>query len=279
MSIMDFFRGQPAAAGATPNPGGTSGQQQVPVGADPNNPLIPAGTVKTQDTTVGGAGNDTLGGAGAVDKSPLADFSKLWETTPSKGPDGKEIVQDDPLSILPNMQADPAKMYEAAKRIDFSKVMNPEKVKAALTGDSAAFSEVINSVAQAAFANSAMANTRIVEAALKQMTGKLFDTAIPHLVKKHSTRETVVSDNPIFADPAVAPMLSMLESQLQSKFPQASAKEISDMAKRYINGLGKALTGTDLDNPNNKDGTGPRGGKGGKPNSGAEEDWSTFLAA
>jgi len=280
-SIMDFFRGTPAAANAgAPNPqlgnntppGGNNNPNPAGGGAGDNtegggtssagNTLVPAGT-----------GNDTVAGGGGEDKSPMAEFAKLWETKSTKDAAGNDTTPPDPLDVLPNFQIDPKKMYESAARIDFSKVMNADKVKAALGGDSAAFGEVINQVAQAAFANSAMSTTRIVEAALKSMLPKLTDSAIPHLVRKHSVRETVASENPIFADPAVAPMLQMLETQLSTQFPQASAKDISQMAKKYLGNLGTALSkGSSDNNPNNAGNN-----AGGRPIA-KEEDWSTFLS-
>jgi len=279
---MDYFRGTPSGSqGVAPNanlannvpPGGNPNPNPTGGGNTDNNTGNP-GVSGGNDTQPGASGSDTvIGGAGSEDKSPMAEFSKLWETKPTKDAAGNDTTPSDPLDILPNLQADPKKMFEAASRIDFSKVMNVEKVKAALSGDSAAFSEVINQVAQAAFANSAMSTTRIVEAALKSMIPKLTDTAIPHLVRKHSVRETVVNENPIFADPAVAPMLQMLETQLSTQFPQASAKDISQMAKKYLGNLGTALNKGSEDTSNPNDGT-SAGGK----RTAQQEDWSTFLA-
>lgn len=175
-------------------------------------------------------------------KSPLADFADLWKNDAPK--EGEEAPTDwaNPDSILPNIKVDPKKLYEMAQRIDFSKVMNPEKVKLALSGDQAAFGEVINSAVQHAYANMAMSSTRITEAMIKQMGPKIFG-ALPFHIRKHVVSDTVRADNPIFNNPAAAPLLEGLEAQMRVKYPTASAKEISEKAKKYVEDFAAAARG------------------------------------
>lgn len=247
MNIIEYFRGSPPPA---PNiqqnqqqnqqlgPDGQPIQQKL--GPD-GNPLVP---------------NNNNQPPQDQNKSPLADFAKLWENEPVKDGEHPRPDLNDPNSIVPNLQIDPKRLSDAAKRIDFSRVIDPELSKKALAGDTAAFAQVINSVAQASFANMSMVSSRIVENALRQFAPKLLNESLPHSIRKFSIGDSLSASNKIFNDPAVAPMLEMLKSQLQNKYPQASTKEISDMANKFMQGLVKAVGGSDNNNAN--DGTGRR---------------------
>jgi len=235
MDVFSMFRNpqqqqQPAApavgtGNAQPNMGAPGSGGQVPaVVVDPNSPAPNQQQQQQQEP-----------------KSPLAEFAKLWETTPVVEGETPQTDWNDPNSILPNMKIDSKKMFEAAQRIDFAKVMDRTKVEAALKGDAQAFMDVINSVHHSAYASMAMSTTKIVEASLKQMVPKLFE-ALPNHIRKHVVSDTVNTDNPIFNDPAVAPMLEMVKQQMTMKHPKASAKEIADMAKKYVAGFAETVT-------------------------------------
>ena len=270
-AIFDMFRGGSGNPPAT----GTGTPQQSATGA-PNPGNMPTGNPDPNNQNADpNARPDPNKPNPAEDrnKSPLAEFAGLWETPPAPK-DGEAVQPDwnDHASIVPELKVDPKKLMESAKRIDFSKAMNPERVAAALKGDVAAFGEVINSVLQASFANSAMSTSKIVEAMSRQMAEKLYTGALPHHFRKHQVNQTIDSENPIFQDPAVAPMLEMAKSQFQVKYPRASAKEISDLAKRYVLTFADAVKGGGKPNdPANK------GGPNSKGNAAGEMDWMEFA--
>lgn len=203
------------------------------------------------------------------DESPLAEFADLWKNEQLKEGEKPPTDWNDPNSVVPEVKLDSKKIYEAAQRIDFAKLMNPEKVAAALKGDAQAFGEVINTVMHHAYANAAISSSRISEALMKQMAPKLFE-ALPTHVRKHMLNDTVETDNPLFKDPAAAPLLESLKAQMQVKYPKATAKELSAMAKKYLENFVSTA----------------RGEKPGQPvvqqtNRNAvqkEDDWSEFLA-
>lgn len=234
MDLMQMFRNAPAAPAAT---GGTG--TPAPKPGDPTKPGT-GGQVPNPAQKLGPDGQPII--SQQQDQSPLADFNGLWEDTPLAEGEQAQPDWNDPLSIVPAMNVDPKKMYEAAQRIDFAKVMPKEKVEAALKGDSQAFNDVINGVAHTVYANMALSTSRIVEAMMKQMAPKLFD-ALPSHIRKHVVSDTVNTDNPVFNDPAVAPMLDMVKERLQVKNPKANAKEISDMAKKYLAALAATVSG------------------------------------
>ncbi len=223
MSIMDFFR-QPAPATPANTQVAQSGQTPpaatTPTGAtNPTNPTVPAG--QPQQT------------ADAA-KSPLDAFAELWKIDPTKQPAGT------PEALF---NIDPAKLQEAASKTDFSQVITPETVQRMSAGGEdavKAFVESMNKVAQATYAQSAMASATIVQQALAKAQ-ESYDARIPNLIKQHTVSDNLRTENPALNNPAVAPLISAMEIQFTQKFPQASAAEITKMAKEYISTIATAF--------------------------------------
>jgi len=234
MNLFDMFKQQPTAPAA---PAASGGQQQL----TPQQQLLQSNNPGAGEGAPGVKTPEQL--AAEANKSPLADFATLWDTPVV--PAGTEAPPDwsNPDSLLPPLSVDPAKIVEQAKKIDFSRVLDQALVQKALAGDANAFGQVINQVSQASFAQTGMVASKITENAFKHMLPKLINEALPAMFKKHAVSSQVVTDNPIFADPAVSPVLKGLEAQLQLKNPSASPKEISDQAKKYITGMIAAAGG------------------------------------
>jgi hypothetical protein len=200
-------------------------QQQVPPGnippnagaTDLTNTMVPPGTVAaTQEQA-----------------SPLADFADLWKTDPNTAA---------PQPMFGNV--DPAKLMDAARKTDFAKAIPKETMAAIAAGGQAgveAFAQAMNTVSQTVYANSAMATTKIVEQALKKQQ-EAFEAKLPGIIKQHTLSDTLRSENPVFSNPAVQPLISALESQLAVKHPGATAGELTSMAKQYLEGLGSVFS-------------------------------------
>jgi hypothetical protein len=257
MGIMDMFNGlmgggqpaQPTPPATQPTPPGNINQGDAtggqPQGTAPNG-VIPPGT-------------DTGGGE---NKTPLDDFADLWKNEPPK--DGAP-PKDPNAPIFANV--DPKKFMEAAGRIDFAKTVTPDQLKAIANGGEEsikAFITAMNTVAQTVYAQSSFATTKIVDAALsKARQGMMAE--LPTHIKKAQVSDNLRNDNPIYSNPAVQPIIGALEAQLTVKYPNASATEITNMAKTYVEALGTSFS------PKKQEET---GGK----NKQQEADWSTFLS-
>lgn len=209
-------------------------------------------------------------------KSPLDEFTGLWDDPPAPKPGEEQTPNwDDHGSLVPRMKIDPQKLIASARKIDFSKALNPERVMKALKeGDVGAFNEVMNSALQAAFANQAMTMSRMAETMFSQFSEKLYTGALPHHFRKHQVSNQIDADNPIFSNPAVAPMLESVKQQFQVKYPKATPKEISDMAKKYVLTFADAVKGGDAGASSGGAGKGGKGG--GKPNE-DNMDWLEFA--
>ncbi len=262
MSIMDMFRSPPPAQQGTQGQPPQRNQDPLnPQGGDPAATEARLAEERRQQEL-----NDK-------NKSPLADFANLWDTPTLKDGETPPTDWDDPSSLVPTMNLDPAKISEVSKRLDFSKALNPEKVKLALGGDVNAFTEVINSALQAAFANSSMATARFTEATLRKMAPSLIE-ALPHHIRKHTVRDTLSGESAAFNDPAVAPVMEAIEGRLRARFPKASAKEITEHAKKYMSGVVDLFGGGKGAGDNSGSG---RPAKAGQKTGLGNEDWTDFF--
>lgn len=250
--IMNLFnnimgKGTPAPA---PNNQGTPGN--LPAGTAPDNSVVgaaPNGVIPANPN-----GNEIK------DPTPFADFKDLWKTDPV-----------DPNAPNPNASVfgaiDPKKFMEAAGKIDFSKAISPEQLQAIQTGGEpamAAFAAAMNKVAQGVYAQSAFATTKIVEQAVAK-SKESFLAELPQHIKKQTVTDSLRAENPIFSNPAVQPVIAALEAQMTVKYPNATAPEITAMAKQYVEALGTSFSPKAKVDPN-----APKGAKG-------EIDWSEFA--
>lgn len=213
-SVMDIFKPKPAQTQVTAASGNT--------------------TVPNDNTlqNIEGTGPKAIPKAGEGEASPLAQYGKLWETADT---DGK------PIQLVPPMTADPVKLLEAAKTVDFTKAMRPEVLEAAAKGDAVALGTLVNEAAQAGYAQSAMATTKILEAALKKQADMFQKEVMPEILRRHSISQVNKADNPVFDNPAVKPMLDGLEAQLAVKYPTATAADISKHAKTILSGMAEDI--------------------------------------
>jgi len=212
------------AAPAAPNP------------ATPGN--IPDGTTNTGVTTTGAAPNGVLPSAGTelapAIATPFDSFQDLWKNAPTD-------PNAPPSGVFGNI--DPKKFMEAAGKIDFAKSVTPEQLTAISSGGEAAmtaFAQAMNSVAQGVYAQSAFATTKIVEQALNKSKDQ-FLAELPTHIKKQTVTDSLRAENPIFSNPAVQPIISALEAQMTVKYPNATAPEITQMAKQYVEALGTSF--------------------------------------
>lgn len=211
MGMFDMFTSKPVVPGAPQTP---AAQQQA---AANGNPMVPNAGNSPVST-------DLVTGVEAV--SPLQDFADLWQA-----PDPASTPKSVPLFNL-----DAKKLQEAAGKINFSQVLTKEDMTAIAAGGEGAvtaFQNSMNRVAQATFAQSAATTTKLIEQALTRNTSDL-ESRIPSLIKKQSVSEANKLENPLFSNPATAPIMSALEQQFQTKYPNATAAEITAHTKNYL---------------------------------------------
>lgn len=208
---------QPPGPGGIPFNGGTAPAGTTTVAANGVTPAVPP-----QDPAAAAAAN--------AEKSPFAEFEKLWE--PATGPDGKPVqVTTDPLYTV-----DQNKVLEAARKTDFKSSINPEQLAKINAGGPEAMQamlDVMQNFAQLAYANSAVAATRIAEQGITKAMSQA-ESRLPGVIRQQQFGEGLASKNPALQNPAVKPMIDMLATQFGQKYPNATSAELIDMAERYM---------------------------------------------
>lgn len=212
MSIIDMFRPK-AAPVADPS------KTNVTVPGDGkeanNDGKAPAAFQKTEEG----------------DKSPLGEYTKLWDTDPNAKPEP---------SMVPTFNVDPKKMMEAAATVDFTKTISPELLEKASKGDPQALAEAINKAAQMGYAQSAGATTKIVEKALADQAKVFQEQVMPNILRKHLTDQTLSTDT-ILNNPAMKPLVDAAKTQIAAKYPTANAAEIERHTLSYFDGFSSEL--------------------------------------
>ena len=177
--------------------------------------------------------------AGKVDggESPLSNYAELWKI------EDKDKPVNAQEALTPNFTLDPKKVAEAARTVDYAKLVPAEIMTKAMSGDAAAMSQMLNAVTQAATANAGMNTAQIVQAALAHQAKK-FVEILPQQVRNQQVSQQVSQDHPIFQNPAAAPMVSMLKDQFAVKYPLATPAEISKHTSDYLTEFVKSLGGS-----------------------------------
>jgi hypothetical protein len=224
-SIMSLFGSRPQATGPTPADPGTQQQQQQSAA---QNPSVPSSATPASTGSLA-----AIPAAGTGDQSPLANFQDLWKADPNNN-------QQTP-SLVPNFNLDPKGLMDAAKKVNFTQHIAPELVTKAMSGDAASFLEVINQAAQLGYANATAASGEIIKNSLGSAQTVLRDQVLPGAFRDQAITQAFSENNPIFSDPAVAPMLGMLKSQLAMKYPTAAPQELATMAAQYISGMSQKV--------------------------------------
>lgn len=190
--------------------------------------------------------------------SALDRMQDFWKTDDTSKPTGPQPV----------FNLTPEKLSEIAMATDFSKQLPAEMIQKAQSGDPTAMAALLNTSAQLGFKASLDATTKMINAAFAQREESFKNDVLPNLVNQHFKSAAIEEANPIFKHPAAEPMLKGLRQQILSKFPNASASEVSQLAGEMLQEFASSISsGTSI----------PGGNKNTKKPNDGEVDWATFL--
>jgi len=217
MSFMDRIFGA-AKQPQQPQPGVTNNLQNNPAPTPPQSSpqTAPNGTVPADSANP------------PENKSPEDKFAKLWET-PAIDPNA-------PKSDDSQNQLTPEKMLEAAGKVDFKRVLDQDSLKKIAAGGDeamAALAELLNKTAQTVYGQSTVVAQKLIESQVSKAREE-FTAQLPSLVKKQTMQESLLTENPAFKKPSVAPVVTAIQNQLAAKYPNATAAELNAMAKDYL---------------------------------------------
>lgn len=237
--------------GGAPAPAAPAANQNQPT--QPGNlPAAPTQQMQSDPANVNAPAASTT-----PEPQGLDAFTDIWK--PVESPAGTQNTDQ--------FNVDPKQFIDAAKKVDFTKVINPQQLQAiAAGGEDAmkAFAAAINSVAQASYAQSAMASTEIAKRVAEDTRTRVL-AEIPQHIRNQSVSDSLRNDNPALSHPAAAPILGALQQQLTLKHPNATTGEISKMAKDYLT----QFAGLVAPQPQNQQES--------QTQSKGEMDWSQYL--
>ena len=127
---------------------------------------------------------------------------------------------------------------EAAGKVNFAQILDKEALaKVQAGGDEAvqALAGLLNQTAQAVYGQSAIAANKIVEQAVSQAEQK-FASKVPGLVTQQAAQAKLLAANKALANPAVAPIVNMIQTQLAAHYPNATSDELATMAQDLMKG-------------------------------------------
>lgn len=194
----------------------------LPEAPTPGMQSAPGNTNAPATTPAGNPGSQT----NPNEPAGLDKFNDLWK--PAESPAGEQ-----PNGLF---NVDPKQLMEAARKIDFTKVIQPTQLQAIAQGGEqavTAFAQALNTVAQTVYAQNAHATAKIVEQAVNR-SQETMRNELPQHIKRQTVSESLRTENPALSHPAAAPILGALEQQLTTKFPNATASEIKSMATDYL---------------------------------------------
>lgn len=188
---------------------------------------------------------------------PLDAMKAVWQTDPNAKPPA------DPLAGS-LFNTDPAKIREAASKMDFTANIPQDLMQKVLAGgDTAAIVQMMNTVAQNALATATQLTTATVEQGAAKSQQRMLQ-ALPGKVRDIQLQD-MTPENPVLQHEAVQPMLNMVRSQLRMQNPNMPPAEVSRRAEEYMLATASALTGSVAPAPKVD------------PNAPSSQNWDIFL--
>lgn len=197
--------------GSKVNPG-----QPSSTPGDPNHPNAPAnpGNPQVQDGS-----------------SPLDIYANLFDNSPQLDKDGKPIQA--PANILDSGVDNFAKM---AEKLQFQNVATPEQMELMAKGGQegiAAMMEVMQNFGRQVFAHAAATSTAVTKKGLDGKSKEL-QTNINNAIRLHGLSENLLKKDPRLSNPAVAPLVAVVQQQMATKFPNDTVAQLEQKVSQYF---------------------------------------------
>lgn len=217
-NIMQMFN--PAAAAVAPAP--QQPQQQPTPQPD-----------QGFQTANGGVQNPQAAASGqapAPATTPFDGFSELFKI------DEKAANPLDAFNS-PVVALDATKLQESVAKMNFAGSIDPQKMQAALQGNTQAFAEVMNGVAQSVFARAAQFMQQGMEGGFQTYHGRM-NAAMPEHFKRFAASQELSRDIPHANHAAVQPMVQALQEQFMRANPNLPPAEVAKKVRDFLGVLG-----------------------------------------
>lgn len=212
----------PAPAVEVPGAAGPASKQQAPAnpGANPSAMTTPA-----------------TGAPAAPGPIPELDgFRDLFKPKAVDPNAPKRPTLADPI-LAP---LDPAAFQQQVQNANFAASIPKDILTKAAAGDADALAAAINHAAQSGFAAATQLSHGLVEhgarTAAERGNADLDVRMRNQQIRMHNP------DNPVLRDPAVAPVVGAIKSQIAQQNPSMSAEQVTQAAEQYFQNMAVALT-------------------------------------
>ena len=182
---------------------------------------------------------------------PVDDFATLWNPTVDK--DGNPIPEQvNSLGSNINFNLDVGALDKHFSTIDFTKGLDPNLFSAVASGGDnaiAALPQIINHAVRQAVLTSAQSTTKLVQGTVGNADKNITDI-VQAEIKKLGLQDTIRS-NPIYSDPAYAPVVDMVQTRVLQKYPNATQADLSKAVDTYFLKLSSAFNPSSGNQPFN----------------------------
>lgn len=210
-----------AAPAASANPGGPASAQT----AGPANPAANPNTMNNTPPTVPAGGPE----------NPMDHFTSMFQPRPADPAAPKVPTLADPL-LGP---IDPAAFQAQVAKANFTAKISPELAQKAMSGDAAAFMEVINSASREAFSAAAQLSHGLAETgartAAERVTGSLDGRIRDFQIRSQNT------DNAVLSHPSVAPLVGATKQMIAQANPHFSPEQVQQQTELYFTQMAEVL--------------------------------------
>ena len=170
---------------------------------------------------------------------PVDQFATLWDTDPN-------AVDPTNFSNGLNFNVTPEQLAAVADKLDFSSVVPNsiyDRINAGGEDAKAASMEMQNLIARAVYQQNALGTIKLVETAT-QRAQQGMSAMIDQKFKMLGLADTTATQNPALTNPAVKPLVDMIQQKIVQKFPNATSAEIAAKTTEYFNQVGSAFNPT-----------------------------------
>lgn len=192
------------------------------------------------------------------EESPMDQFADLFTMEEKK--EGEEDNTPDPDNFF---SYDPNKLQERVNKLNFAQMEGADELsQKALEGDPKALMQLINGVAQQTFYQAAEFSSNVANRTAKESYTRSSEK-LPSSVRSLMAKDTMEGLKPQFKHKALQPIVSSVQSQIETKYPDASPKEVSDMVNKYMESVAKTFgSGSDPSSTSSQDSSrSPNNGK------------------
>lgn len=211
-------------------------QSQVPQGQPQQNGQQGQQQQQTKQpagATAKGATNDP-----ETIENPLDVYKDLFNNTPNKDKDGKDILPPEP----PAFKLDAKTIKDAAGKIDFMSDLPPELAEKLQSGqmDATSTAALVSHVGQQAYARAIEHATTLTDRYVGMRLNHE-QQGLPAQVQRLLAKHTAISNPAIRNNPVLKEHYEMISERLSTRYPDQPPEWVAEQTNKYFTDMAKAV--------------------------------------